>query len=154
MAPAAVAEDVPNPSEKASNFQNIDLRLDEPMETKTEEKVCNQTEEDQPDIVHETIQIVQEEVPVQGSVEVENEVTRDQKEERQVESDLQIADEGAREMPVPEREEEGDQDNIVSGQGQTKVPDLKVEESEDSEEINQKLLEQDSDFSDEADEAV
>ena len=115
MAHAAVAEVVPNPSEKASNFQNSDLQLEEPMETKTEEKVCNQTEEDQPDIVHETIQIVQEEVPVQDSVVVENEVIRDQKEERQVESDVQIADEGAREMPVPEREEEGNQDNIVSG---------------------------------------
>ena len=114
MAHAAVAEVVPNPSEKASNFQNTDLQLEEPMETKTEEKVCNQTEEDQPDIVHETIQIVQEELPVQDSVVVENEVIRDQKEERQVESDVQIADEGAREMPVPEREE-GNQDNIVSG---------------------------------------
>ena len=48
------------------------------------------------------------------------------------------------------REAERDQEHIVSG-----VPDLKVEESVDSDEINQKLLgEQDSDFSDEADKVV
>ena len=55
MAPATVAEEVPNPSEKASNFQNTDLQLDEPMEAKTEEKVCKHAVEDQPDIIHETI---------------------------------------------------------------------------------------------------
>ena len=54
MVPAVVAEEVQNPCEKASNFQNTDLQLDEPMETKTEEKACQQTEEDQPDIIHET----------------------------------------------------------------------------------------------------
>ena len=115
MASAAVAEDGRNPSEKASNFQNTDLQLDEPMETKTEEKVCKQTEEEQPDIVHETIQVVQEEVPVQNSEVVENEAIGDQKEERQIDSDIQIVEEGAGEMPVLTREEEGNQDNIVPG---------------------------------------
>ena len=58
-------------------------------------------------------------------------------------------------MPVFKREEEVEQGSIVPGQGQAEVPDLKVEESEDSDEINQKLLgEQDSDFSDEADKAI
>ena len=53
-------------------------------------------------------------------------------------------------MPVFKREEE-----VEQGNGQAEVPDLKVEESEDSDEINQKLLgEQDSDFSDEADKAI
>ena len=55
MVPAAAAEDVHNLCQKAANFQNTDLHVDEPIETKTEDKVCKQTEEDQPDIVHETM---------------------------------------------------------------------------------------------------